>query len=150
MVRLNYLVRFPDSGRDAPDRVLQRDSRNGSSEQQPDEFESLFRLRGSLWPARIPVESARTEVGAWRVRDHQIPPPPNYGQHVSLDVGSASFARQEVATHGVVAASEKLVADSSAGLTSDKNPHNRKVAQSWVLRYTYLAYKIRHINTEPS
>ena len=88
---LDCLVWFSDSAADDRDWVLQRNPFDGCIEQKPDEVEGfslLFLLEVK------PACPTYSQVGAWRVRDHQVPLTVENLGNIALEMFTRSFCGQ--------------------------------------------------------
>jgi hypothetical protein len=130
--RLDDLVGLADRRRDSPYWVLKGDVGNRGRKQQSNKVKRRLLSTVLLFP---PSRPGGTKVGAWRVRNHQVPSAPENCGNVVLNVRAWPFCRKQVARNGVVARFDKSVPDDSGELTGDQNFHRvsfRVIRQTWI------------------
>lgn len=113
--RLYDLIRPPDARTKHSYWILQCDHGDRRRQQERHESDGFGLLSSSVRPVD-PTVTARGEVRAWRMRDHQIPTSAGGDQltHVSLIVWPAIGLRwQQVARPCVVAACDESIADAA-------------------------------------
>jgi hypothetical protein len=71
--RMDFLIIFSDSGADAADRIFEGYLRGIRFQDLPDELNRLIGLLLPSWNTTIPVQSTRTQVGAWWEGDDHVP-----------------------------------------------------------------------------
>ena len=115
---LDDLIRWPYARCDAPDGILHGNACDWRVQQPANKPQCLFGLRCPRWPAFVPMQPGRAEIGARRMGNHHVPAICQYRQRIALDVLPWRLRGKKVATPSVPSACLERIADSSTELAS--------------------------------
>lgn len=133
LMRLDDLIWLADTARNDRNRVFQCNARDVCAHQQPHKVQRLVGVFPSA-PTVVPMDSRHAQIGARRMRDHQIPPVVQNVAHVSLVMRSRRLCRKQVARHRIVTQCSEGIAHGAAVFAGYENFHAVKKSLGLCLR----------------